>query len=61
MLLVHQLNLTSETKIMAKAKTQSSPIKREKKKVTRKGIHAKTKQSNNKGSKNYKKPNVGQG
>jgi hypothetical protein len=46
---------------MAKAKTNTVSIKREKKKVTRKGIHAKTKQSKNKNSKNYKKVNVGQG
>lgn len=46
---------------MAKAKTTSVSIKREKKKVTRKGIHAKTKQSKNKNSKNYKKVSVGQG
>jgi len=30
-------------------------------KVTRKGIHAKTKQSKNKNSKNYSKPYRGQG
>ena len=30
-------------------------------KVSRKGIHAKTKQSSNKHSKNYKKPYGGQG
>jgi len=46
---------------MAKAKSTSVIIKREKKKVSRKGIHAKTKQSKNKNSKNYKKISVGQG
>lgn len=30
-------------------------------KVTRSGVHEKTKTSNNKGSKNYKKPYNGQG
>lgn len=30
-------------------------------KIKRKGVHAKTKTSMNKGSKNYKKKNVGQG
>ena len=42
-------------------KAQTSPTKRVKKKISRKGIHAKTKQSSNKKSKNYKKLNVGQG
>lgn len=46
---------------MAKAKSNTTSIKREKKKISRKGIHAKTKQSKNKNSKNYKKINVGQG
>jgi hypothetical protein len=31
------------------------------KSVKRKGVHAKTKQSKNKGSKNYSKPYAGQG
>ena len=31
------------------------------KNVRRKGVHAKTKQSKNKGSKNYRKPYAGQG
>jgi hypothetical protein len=34
---------------------------REKKKVKRKGVHAKSKTSNNKNSKNYVKRNRGQG
>ena len=34
---------------------------RAKSKVSRRGVHAKTKQSSNKGSKNYVKPNRGQG
>ena len=29
--------------------------------IKRPGVHAKTKQSNNKGAQNYVKPNVGQG
>ena len=33
----------------------------DKPKVRRKGVHAKTKQSSNKNSKNYKKPYRGQG
>lgn len=45
----------------AKAKTSTSSVKREKKKVSRPGVHAKTKQSKNKNSKNYSKPYVGQG
>ena len=45
----------------AKPKTQSVNTKREKKKVSRPGVHAKTKQRSNKTSKNYTKPNVGQG
>ena len=44
---------------MAKAKNES--IKLEKKKISRPGIHAKSKTSLSKGSKNYKKLNVGQG
>jgi hypothetical protein len=43
------------------AKTQSTSAVREKKKVSRPGVHAKTKQSISKNSKNYKKPYVGQG
>jgi len=44
---------------MAKAKNES--IKVDKKKVSRPGIHAKSKTSLSKGSKNYKKLNKGQG
>lgn len=44
---------------MAKVKNES--IKLEKKKVSRPGIHAKSKTSLSKGSKNYKKLNKGQG
>lgn len=40
---------------------QIATNKRVKAKVSRKGIHAKTKQSSNKQSKNYKKPYGGQG
>jgi len=43
---------------MAKAKEES---KKEKIKVRRKGVHAKTKMSSLKSSKNYTKKNVGQG
>ena len=45
----------------AKAKTSSVRVFTAKPKKKRKGIHAKTKQSRNKGSKNYTKINVGQG
>lgn len=44
---------------MAKAKNES--IKVDKKKVSRPGVHAKSKTSLSKGSKNYKKLNKGQG
>lgn len=44
---------------MAKAKNES--IKVDNKKVSRPGIHAKSKTSLSKGSKNYKKLNKGQG
>jgi len=44
---------------MAKAKNDS--IKLEKKKISRPGIHAKTKASSLKDSKNYKKSYKGQG
>lgn len=44
---------------MAKAKKESTKL--EKKKISRPGIHAKTKTSVSKTSKNYKKPNKGQG
>jgi hypothetical protein len=43
------------------AKLIATTSKREKKKVSRPGVHAKTKSSKNKNSKNYKKPYVGQG
>lgn len=46
---------------MAKAKTQSTTLFNKKAKVKRKGVNAKSKTSKNKGSKNYKKPKVGQG
>lgn len=46
----------------AKAKTNTGASTFKKKpKVKRPGVHAKTKQSKNKTSKNYKKPYVGQG
>ena len=44
---------------MAKAKNES--IKLVKKKISRPGVHAKSKTSLSKGSKNYKKLNEGQG
>jgi|TARA_B110000503_G_scaffold50015_1_gene81101 hypothetical protein len=43
------------------AKLQTTTSKKEKTKVSRPGVHAKTKTSKNKNSKNYKKPYVGQG
>lgn len=43
------------------AKAQSVVKKKEKVKVSRKGVHAKTKSSKLKGSKNYIKLNKGQG
>jgi hypothetical protein len=47
---------------MAKTKSQSTASSwHAKPKVKRKGIHAKTKMSKNKGSKNYVKPYRGQG
>jgi hypothetical protein len=53
------------TNIMAKlAKSKGSTttsIKRAKKKISRPGVHAKTKTSKTKTSKNYKKRNRGQG
>jgi hypothetical protein len=45
---------------MAKAKAQPTAVRIERD-VNRPGIHAKTKQSSNKGSKNYRKPYKGQG
>jgi hypothetical protein len=46
---------------MAKQKAQTATTRLVKPKVSRKGVHAKTKTSTNVNSKNYKKPNVGQG
>jgi hypothetical protein len=47
---------------MAKAKSSTTTsVKRTKKKISRPGVHAKTKTSKAKSSKNYKKPNRGQG
>jgi hypothetical protein len=43
------------------AKLQTTTSKKEKTKVSHPGVHAKTKTSKNKNSKNYKKPYVGQG
>jgi len=46
----------------AKVKSAASTFTyKEKKKVRRKGVHAKTKMSSSKLSKNYKKPYVSQG
>jgi len=45
---------------MAKIKAQGVQVN-EKKKVSRPGVHAKTKTSNNKNSRNYKKKYKGQG
>jgi len=45
---------------MAKTKITASTLYRAKPKKKRKGIHAKTKMSKNKGSKNYVKLSVGQ-
>lgn len=46
---------------MAKAKGQSVSLFNKKPKKKRSGVHSKTKTSKNKNSKNYRKPNVGQG
>ena len=46
---------------MAKAKVSNVTTYKKKTKVKRPGVVAKTKQSKNKQSKNYKKPYVGQG
>ena len=46
---------------MAKTKTQTAVSKKETVKVTRPGVHAKTKASKLKSSKNYSKRYVGQG
>lgn len=45
----------------AKVKTNSTSFFRKKPKVKRPGVHAKTKQSKNKNSKNYTKQYVSQG
>ena len=45
----------------AKAKTNTVSSFRKKPKVKRPGVHAKTKQSKNKNSKNYVKPYAAQG
>ena len=45
----------------AKIKLQTASSHRENPKRKRKGIHAKTKMSKNKNSKNYKKISIGQG
>ena len=48
--------------MVAKVKSSASSLTyKEKKKVRRKGVHAKTKTSKNKNSKLYSKPYVGQG
>jgi hypothetical protein len=46
---------------MAKAKVTNTSLFKKKPKVKRPGIHAKTKQSKNKNSKNYTKVYVAQG
>lgn len=46
---------------MAKTKSQTVVTKRDKKEISRPGVHAKTKTSKNKKSKLYKKLSVGQG
>lgn len=46
---------------MAKSKVQKESTFKVKAKVSRAGVHAKTKQSKNKNSKNYSKPYAGQG
>jgi hypothetical protein len=46
---------------MAKVKTSTSVLHKAKPKVSRSGVHAKTKTSNTKTSKNYKKRYRGQG
>lgn len=45
----------------AKVKQSTPNVRVSRTKVKRKGIHAKTKQSKNKNSINYKKPYIGQG
>jgi hypothetical protein len=46
---------------MSKTKIQKTVTKKEKKEVSRPGVHAKTKSSKNKKSSLYKKRTVGQG
>lgn len=46
---------------MAKLKTQTASLFREKPKKNNKGVHATTQTSKNKNSKNYQKPYKGQG
>jgi hypothetical protein len=46
---------------MAKVKSQASAVHKVKPKVSRPGVHAKTKTSKSKTSANYKKPYGGQG
>lgn len=46
---------------MAKAKSQTATVLRKERNVSRPGVHAKTKTSVGKNSKNYKKPYRGQG
>jgi hypothetical protein len=46
---------------MAKAKSQLVVTKKDKKEISRPGVHAKTKTSKNKKSKLYRKINIGQG
>ena len=46
---------------MAKVKAASSSVKKEKPQISRPGVHAKTKTSNSKTSKHYKKAYRGQG
>ena len=46
---------------MAKLKSQTITVKKEKPKVNNKGVHATTKTSKSKTSDNYKKPYRGQG
>jgi hypothetical protein len=57
--------IITKNKVMAKAVkskgTSSVSVKKDKGKVSRPGIHAKTKTSKLKNSKNYKKINRGQG
>jgi hypothetical protein len=55
----HHLININKTYLMAK--TSTSVLVKEKPKKVRKGVHAKTKSSKNKGSQNYKKTYKGQG